>query len=408
MRFEALPYGFGVNFIGDLRTDVGVGEAARSTYRALQTAGVPLSYVELPLMFGVQQAQTPFNANAQTGFKYHINLLYVNALSTDHALKTLGGDFLKRRYNIAVWFWELEVFPVEWHRFLDYFDEIWVASSFTQNALKAVASIPITYIPLSINVETTLVERSEFHLPENRFIFLNSFSPASSIQRKNPFDLITAYSEAFSSAPAHTAPLLVIKTHHADTLEKGRQFIDDLQIRLAEIGGVLITENFSRQQMNNLLNVCDCYISLHRSEGFGLSLAEAMFLGKPVIATDYSGNKDFMNPDNSFLVPYELDVIREDAHIYQPNFREVYATGQNWAQPNVTAAARWMQWVVNRREDVQHRSILGAEAIKSNFNDQIIGERMLQRLMEIFRTKTKARLSIGRLVDSFRRITSAL
>ncbi len=180
------------------------------------------------------------------------------------------------------------------------------------------------------------MSRARFGLPEGRFVYLFTFAATSTAARKNPFGVIEAFERAFGHPRGATAPLLVIKAHHllAHDFDAFRLLHKHLLAALARVGGMLLTDHYTRLETNDLMACADCYVSLHRAEGFGLGLAEAMYLGKPAIATNYSGNVDFMTPENSYLVEYRLRKIVLEDHVYNDFGQNIYKPGFLSAVPD--------------------------------------------------------------------------
>jgi glycosyltransferase involved in cell wall biosynthesis len=198
-----------------------------------------------------------------------------------------------------VWFWEVEDFPELFHGAFNYVDEIWVASDFMRETFLKVSPKPVFKFRLPVltpQVDPSL-SRSDLNLPD-RFIFLFSFDFLSVLERKNPLGLIKAFTGAFSNGEG---PVLFIKTINGD---KRRLEMEKLRYAARGRSDIILMDGYISLIENNTLTVLsDCYVSLHRSEGFGLTIAEAMALGKPTIATGYSGNLEFTTPGNSYLCP---------------------------------------------------------------------------------------------------------
>lgn len=367
----------GINLVGDLRVDIGLGEATRLIIQATQHGRYPIAYTEVAAPLTARTQHLP--SDTTQGTPYDFTLIHANPSEFIQALESLPSTLLQQSYRAAFWYWELPKFPAQWHYLFDFVDEIWVASRFTQEIIAKVSPVPVMQIPLPIVVQAQFVSRSDYDLPDNRFVFLYSFSPTSTIGRKNPFAVIEAYRKVFLNE-AHT-PLLVIKTHHLDTLY-GEKVATPLRQEITSVGGILIEDNLSRQDMTNLLSLSDCYISLHRSEGFGLGIAESMALGKPVIATAYSGNMDYMTPSNSYPVRYNLREITIEDHQYYPEMSQVYEIGQLWAEPDIEHASQLMRHVFEHQDeahkigqqaqvDIQRDYSLTAtaQAIQQHLND---------------------------------------
>ena len=357
---------FGVNLAGYLTSEKGTGEAARSAAAILQAAEVPLALNNL-IDSGSANLEMPTqeltNANP-----YAFNLVYVNGDQAANFAFHKGRPYFEGRYNIGAWNWELTSFPEEWMPRFQYFDEIWAPTSFTRDALLRNSPIPVATVPYAVMPPApTILPRSHFGLPEDEFVFLFMFDYHSVLERKNPLGLIEAFKRAFTPSEAAT---LVIKSSHADkgTIRMLRETAHDARI-------IVTDEVLSRGQIGALYHLCDCYVSLHRSEGFGLTPAEAMAMGKPVIATGYGGNTDFMTDDNSYLVRYKL--IELDRH-YPP-----YEKGWVWADPDVDHAAELMRSVYNDRAHAEAVGKTAAADISRLLGIETVGRAMRERLKAI-------------------------
>ncbi len=261
--------------------------------------------------------------------------------------------------------------PDEWVAAASLLDEIWAPSTFIQSAIRRKVSIPVIHMPHGIEVTSKRpCSPEELGVPHGRFTFLCMFD-LTSITRKNPLGAVEAFRRAF---PAQSAVALLIK---AGQSERHRERFADLQERLRGIPNVYLTNQMlSRARVNGLVAACDAVVSLHRSEGFGLIPAEAMSRGKPVLATGWSGNTDFMNADNSCLVDYELvTIVTNDA---QP-----FGAGQQWAEPNLDHAARLMRRVVEDSDYRKQVSVRARHTIQTQFSAKAAGLRYVTRLNEL-------------------------
>ena len=341
----------GVNLVGFFRAEFGQGEVARRLDAALRHAGIPHRTIAHEAVHHRQEH--PFE-HAASDADYDINILCLNA---EHLLSFAaagGSDLLVDHYSIGVWFWETSRFPDYLRPALKFVDEVWVASSFVASAIGAETSIPVVTFPLPVEKPPTpVVSRADLSLPDDRFLFSFVFDFYSTLERKNPDGLIEAYTRAF--APDDGA-FLVLKSINGDA------FPDQVAKLEAAAGGrddVRLVDGFvPADRVRAYTALADCTVSLHRSEGFGLTLAEAMAYGRPVVATGYSGNLTFMNEGNGYLVPYALAELEDDVGSYP--------AGSIWAEPDLDEAARLLRQVVERPEDARERAERGRRTIATN------------------------------------------
>ncbi len=359
---------FGLNLVGYLDAETGMGEGGRSILRALAGQSFPVAYT---LVHGADGSRK----NDQTirhftpGHPYNINMYFVNADQSPVIYRQLGPSFFQGKYNISLWMWELAEFPSFWYDSFQFFDEIWTGTTFVQNAVAQVSPLPVVNVrlPISVPPPDPTITRAYLNLPVDKFIFVFVFVALSFVERKNPFDLIEAYRRAFE--PHFKDTTLVIK---ATKLEQFPHHHQAIQEAMRSVNGILIDRYLDRHELNGLFNVCDTCLSLHRSEGFGMTLAEAMCLGKPVIATHYSGPADFMTVQNSYPVAYQLVEIEQD---YGP-----YKKGQVWAQPDIDEAARLMQHVVSHPEEARRKGQLARNYMLQNYSPQAVAQIIINRL----------------------------
>lgn len=358
-----------VNLAGYITSESGVGEAARANIRALETVGMPFVLNNIKsLSRQSENTYTNFSDDNPNG----INLIHVNADQVTNFFNEKGESYFKNKYNIGFWYWELSKFPKEWLDKFQFFNEIWVASSFCQETLSEASPVPVVKIPPSVVVDRIKnVDRSYFGIKDDSFVFLFIFDLLSFFERKNPLAVIRAFKEAFG--PNEKAQL-VLKCSNLERNAPARDMI------LEETKGLnvkLIDRYLDKDEVHALMSISNCYVSLHRSEGFGLPLAESMYLGKPVIATDYSSNTDFMSVNNSFLVKYKLIEIDKD---YGP-----YKKGNVWADPDHVHASELMRLVYEKRELSSEIGAKAARDIRENLSPEATGKKIRERLEHIMR-----------------------
>jgi glycosyltransferase involved in cell wall biosynthesis len=306
-----------------------------------------------------------------------VNIVCVNPDQLPIFAEQTGPALREGRYTIGVWFWEVEDFPNALLGAFNYVDEVWVASDFMRQTLRKVSPKPVFKFRLPVlrpQVDPSL-SRGALHLPD-RFIFLFSFDLLSVLERKNPLGLIKAFSSAFSEGEG---PVLVIKTINGD---KRCLEMEKLRYAARERSDIILLDGYlSHLENNTLTALSDCYVSLHRSEGFGLTLAEAMSLGKPVIATAYSGNLDFMTPENGYLCPARRCQVGPD--------REPYPAESNWSEPDLEAAAGLLRYVFEHQEEAAGRGLRAAEDIRLLHSAALAGGIIRDRLAAIRRRRAR-------------------
>jgi glycosyltransferase involved in cell wall biosynthesis/SAM-dependent methyltransferase len=361
------PPPWGVNVVGYFRSELGVGEAARQAVSALDACGVPLLAVHGSTIPLNRQGHYFRHLNHAEG-RYPVNLICMNADALPEFAEQAGAKFFADRYSIGLWFWEVTAPPPDgWRDAFEYLDEVWVPTRHVAEAVSPIAPVPVIQVAIPIEMPpTSALPRATFGLPED-YLFLFSFDYLSVSARKNPLAVVRAFSQAFE--PGAGAALAIKCINHEHDRESHARLLE----AIGERADIYVLDSYLDPWLKNALTAsCDCYVSLHRSEGFGLTMAEAMYLGKPVIATGYSGNLDFMTHANGYLVDYELVEIGPGAGPYPP--------GGVWAEPDVEHAGRLMRGVFEDRDESIRRGRRAAEEVRRSHSPAAAGERMARRL----------------------------
>lgn len=378
---ESLPvaqHPFGVNLYGFAYGELGIGEDLRMAVAACESAGIPYRVVNIDAGKDLRQADDVLKHRVQSSqdqTPYAFNIFCVPGFDmVSRVFLRKGPDLLRNHINIGWWPWELPVWPKAWNEAFDLVDELWTGSEFTGATYKKSTDKPVHLMSLPVSVDRGRSKpRSDFGLPDDSFLFLFIFDFNSHLARKNPDAIISAFEQAFVAKNKDVG--LVLKVMNA---RKENPIWQAFLKRCAKDKRIkLITETMDRPDVLGLVEACDAYVSLHRAEGFGRTLAEAMLYGKPVIATAYSGNADFMHPGWSFPVSYE------DVPVNAGEYPFVEAgDAARWADPSVADAARQMGLARQRAQQSGFADGVKAFA-QQQFSIDRIGQLMKTRLQAL-------------------------
>jgi glycosyltransferase involved in cell wall biosynthesis len=356
----------GVNVYGYAFAESGAGQIVRSVVAALAAEGIP--YAVVPFTRTISRQQKEFHDLGTGTAAFDTNLICVNADQVPVFFESMRDRLVPGARNIGLWAWEVEDLPAELVRSERYLDEVWGISAFTAAALARRLTRPVAAFPLPVVVPRVRRRtRVALGMPEG-FLFLFCFDYDSVFRRKNPLAIVDAFRRAFGD---RADVVLYIKTTNA-----GRHAAEHEELCAAAAGrsNIVIRDGYiASEEYFSMLDACDCYVSLHRAEGFGLTVAEAMALGKPVIATAYSSTLEFTNESNSYLVPAQLIEIGEGSPPYPPRTR--------WAEPDAGAAAEQMRRVFERREDADAVGAHARAEIEALHSPSARGP-LLRRLLE--------------------------
>jgi glycosyltransferase involved in cell wall biosynthesis len=362
----------GINIVGYVKSEHGLGESPRRSASAAKAIDMPFTVYDFNIGNSSRTEDETLSHKIRRDNPHLVNLIHINADQMSVFHSAVGQGFLEGHYNIGYWAWELPEFPDKWLSGFANLHEIWVPSTFILDSIATKSPVPVIRMPHAIGFDIGKpMTRKEMGLPEEMFLFLCMYDLSSIQARKNPQATIEAFSKAFPNL--HNVRL-IIKTQnsqfHPDALHELESLISDVP------GIIHIDKTLTRREVYSLEYLCDCFVSLHRSEGFGLGLAESMFIGRPVIGTNWSGNTDFMNHKNSCPVDYELVELEKD---YGP-----YEKGQFWAEADVDHASWYMKKLINQPEWRKHISGKGQKTIFSHFSPESVGKMFKKRLNLIY------------------------
>lgn len=362
----------GVNLVGYIRANMGLGTAARGLAAACDAAEIPFGVINLEHGNYGTHTDGSWSHKEVTDSRYDTTVVCVNPDNSFYLRTQVSPEILGNRYVIAHWYWELPEMPDEWLKEFEYVDEVWAPSNFIKDAVAKKASVPVVRVPTVVDLKRAeRFSRAQLGLPKHRFLFLAMFDTRSVLERKNPLGVLRAFKSAFRAGD--TSVGLVLKFNNPDYEQPMMRAVQAELVGWENIS--VIDRLLTRDELTSLVDACDCYVSLHRSEGFGLGPAEAMSLGKPAIVTNWSGNVDYMTGDNCIAIDYKLVPLEQD---YGP-----YKAGQHWAEPALEQAAHWMKRLAGEPELGREIGLRGQQTIGSEFSPQAVGRIIQARLHEI-------------------------
>ncbi|MCP1306836.1 glycosyltransferase family 4 protein [Paenibacillus tyrfis] len=368
----AAPPAAGVNLVGLIRAETGIGESGRLAARALQTTRIPFGLLNCPVYGDYRNEDMTWAHKEMQGPAYNVNIFHVNGNTLKHVVDHFGASLLHGRYNIGFWHWELAELPDFYAEGFQFLQEVWAPSTYVAANIAKRSPVPVLHIPHGIEVAyDAAMNRTHFGLPDNRFLFCSMYDTQSFRERKNPLAVIEAFKAAFGRDDPSAG--LVVKVNNAGVKPDDMALLHRVTAGFPQI--TIMDRTLARHEVNALIACTDSFVSLHRAEGFGLGLAEAMYLGKPVIGTHWSGNTDFMTPENSCTVGYKLVPVGTD---YGP-----YGAHQIWADPDIGQAAGHMRNLVRDAGWRSRIAAAGQQTIRSRYSPSAVGRMIEQRLAHL-------------------------
>ncbi|MBD8621588.1 glycosyltransferase [Pseudomonas sp. CFBP 13727] len=368
---------FGVNLIGYAFGELGIGEDVRMAAKSLHAAKIPFTVINYDPGDSISQNDHSIEEWVGNEFCFSINLFCLTALEHFRFYAENGAQTVNGYYNIGYWPWELQNWPANWIHCFSLVDEIWGSSKHIVDGIRRAGFHNSILMPMAVSISdlppSKNVLRAQINIEKNSTAFIFSFDGNSSFRRKNPIAILAAFKEAFPENRKNVA--LVIKCMRADSESASWRQVQNAAKRDDRI--VIINEVMTKPQVIALYNACDCFVSLHRAEGFGRGIAEALLLGLDVVATNYGGNVDFCRPLDSLLVDFEL--VETCAQSY------VESKANFWAEPTMTHAAFQMRIAASKERAAYRKLNYDERMAKLHriFSHEAIGSQYRERLIQI-------------------------
>lgn len=350
-----------VNYHGFFDGNFGIAEATRLNATAMENAGIKVNRISY-------SSDTLEKSKSSTVADALINIFHINSNVTHEFFSKNQDINLAGHYNIVYWAWEFPEVSAKTVEFLNIFDELWVPSDFCVNIFTKYTGIPVMRFshPIQKMAPSDEFKFEEYNIKPGSTVYITIFDSLSTTIRKNPEATIEAFINVFKDDPES---VLIVKTHNLDRSKDAQKVLE----KYAGISNIImINEHFSKEKLHSLIQKSDVLISLHGSEGFGLTMAEAMSYGKIVVGTGYSGNLDFMNVNNSFLVQYSF--------IKTSNTKGLIAEGLTLAKPDLQDAIQKLLYIKNNFKSLNSVKQNAETQIRDNFSLESIGNLLKLRL----------------------------
>ena len=367
--------GLGVNLIAYIRAEMGLGTAARGLAMAMESANVPFNVINFEHANPGRHRDDSWRHKETDHSSHDFTILAVNPDNLSNATARIRNGQVRDHYTIGYWFWELPEIPDAWLSSFSLVNEVWAGSHFVQDAISLKSPVPVFRVPVPVYVGPTgKLSRRDFSLPKEQFLFLSISDTHSELARKNPLGAIRAFKKAFPGDNERAG--LVVKISNVHSIHADHEIMGQIREEIEGQRNIyLMDRNIAREEIDALLDLSNCFVSLHRAEGFGLGPAEAMSLGKPTILTNWSGNMDYMTPQNSIAIDYRLVPLGRQ---YGP-----YPADQFWAEPDLEQAAFWMRRLANDPDLAGRIGKLGQETIQNDFSPVAVGKLIRGRLTSL-------------------------
>lgn len=370
--FSPDKYKDGINLIGSIKADTGLGQSSRLIADILDHTGRDFgvyNYYDSP---DLSMTDTSYDYKISQDLPYNINIVHINAGELTVGFMQLGKKVFDNRYNIAFWLWEQETFPDEWTGCIGLVDEIWTPAEFVSESIRKKTDKPVITIPYAVQAPTDdRFDREYFGLPQDQYLFYMMYCSSSEMERKNPIGVLEAFKKAFGKENQEVGLVIKINGSEDETeLQKIKAYLDGYN------NIYFITRNMSKVEVNSLVKCVDVLVSLHRAEGFGLGMAEAMLVGTPVIATNWSANTEFMNPDVACMVDVRLIELDRDYGLFRK--------GTRWADADIDQASLFMTRLYEDREYAEELAKKAKKYIDDKLSMENAVKLMNNRIEQIY------------------------
>lgn len=369
-----------VKYCGPALDYSGYGEANRHDIASLVGAGVDVSVeltrhcLEISDFGSLGQMIQPL-----------VNKQNDHTIKILHTTPNIYGQFIEpNKYHIARAFWETNLIPADFARGINYCNEVWTGSEYNAEAMRKAGVVkPIYIIPEAIDTTT---RNYEPYAGDNVQPYIyNFYSIFEWTERKNPLALLEAFWREFEG---DSNVCLVIKTY-VDNFTKDKQ--NEITSQIKTLKNTLNLTNYApvylfkhlmdRQQVYRFHATYDCFVSAHRGEGWGIPQMEAMFMGKPIISTACGGIHEHIKPDEAMLLPYKLIPLVQNSRNQQ-----WYTGDQMWADVDIAELRKSMRWAFSNQTAAREMGGRAYQAVLDRFSTEVVGKKMLERLLDIHNT----------------------
>lgn len=369
-QYDSTLFPEGVNLMGPIKAQMGLGQSCRLVAEALEASGINYTVQNINLADNVRNEDEAWEEKLSDSTPYGINIIHLEPPEMMYASTGFDKDLWNKKYNIAFWLWELQDFPFFWKPAIDLVDEIWTPSEFTRKCLEKITDKPVRTMPYCVKAPTKKeCDRAFFGLPEDKFLFLLMYDANSTMIRKNPIGAIEAYKKAFPVEKEDVG--LVVKINNPNEKD-----VTELKSLLEGYKNVyFIAKVLEKIEVNSLIADVDVFVSLHRAEGFGLVMAEAMLNNTACIATNWSSNTEFMNDEVACMVGYKFITLGKNM--------SPYPKGSKWADADTGEAAEYMKKLYEDKAFYNSKVTKAKTYIEQKLSKEAAGKRICDRISEI-------------------------